>query len=76
MIEVLKILYGYYDNIIKISLLPDVDVATGGKKINCIKVMLNMILDSTFSQTECCHYGIVCLMVLWTLILLIVLKVD
>jgi len=44
--------------------------------INYIKVLSNMILESTFSLTEWCHYGIVCLMVLWTLILLIVLKVD
>jgi len=48
----------------------------GVTNINCIKVLLNMILEITFSLTEWCHYGIVCLMVLWTLSLLIVLKVD
>jgi len=73
MIEVFNILHCYYDNINKISLLPHVDVATRG---NCIKVLFNIILESTFSLTEWCHYGILCPMVLWTLILLIVLKVD
>jgi len=48
----------------------------GITNINSIKFMLNMILESTFSLTEWYHYGIVCLMVLRTLILLIVLKVD
>jgi len=48
----------------------------GEANINCIKVLLNinMILESTFSVIEWCHYGIVCLMLLWTLILLIVYK--
>jgi len=32
MIEVFKILRGYYDNIYNISLLPHVDVATRGNK--------------------------------------------
>jgi len=40
----------------------------------CIKVLLNMILERTFSLTEWCHYGIVCPMVLWKPI--IVLKVE
>jgi len=71
MTEAFKILHGYYDNIYNISLLPHVDVATRGKNINCIKVLLNIILESTFSLTEWCHYEIVCLMV-WALILLIV----
>jgi len=35
-----------------------------------------MILESTFSLTQWCHYGIVCLVMLSTLILLIVLNVD
>jgi len=33
--------------------------------ISCIKVLLNIILESTFSLTEWCVYGVVCLMVLW-----------
>jgi len=82
MIEVFKILQGYYNNINNISLLHHIDVATRGNKNKvyqspkCIKVLLNMILEGTFSLTEWCHYGIVCLMLLWTLIPLIVLKVD
>jgi len=32
MIEVFKILHGYYNNINKISLLPDVDIAAKGNK--------------------------------------------
>jgi len=68
--EVFKILQDYDDNINNISLLTHVDVATKDNKYDCIKVLLSMIL------TEWCHYGIVCLMVLWTLILLIVLKVN
>jgi len=41
-----------------------------------IKGLLNMILESSFSPTEWFNYGIVWLMVLCTLILLVVLKVD
>jgi len=48
----------------------------GVTHIYCIKVLLNLILESTSSLTECYHYGIVCLMVLWSLIPLSVLKVD
>ena len=44
--------------------------------INCIKVLLNMILESTFLLIKWCHYGIVCWMKLWILTLLTVLKVD
>jgi len=36
----------------------------GVTNIKCIKVLSNMILESTFSLTEWCHYGIVCLMLL------------
>jgi len=64
MIEVFKILHGYYDNINKISRLHHVDVATRVTNINCINVTLNKIVESTFKLTEWCHYGIVCLMVL------------
>jgi len=35
--EVFKILHGYYDNIINISLLPHVDVATRGNKYKLYK---------------------------------------
>jgi len=57
--------------------LPHVDVAIQGvTNINSIKVLLNMNLRKHFSLTEWCHCGIVCLVVLWTLILLLVLKVD
>jgi len=53
MIEVFKILHGYYDNINNISLLPHIDVATRVvTNINCIKVLLHKILESTFSITE------------------------
>jgi len=48
----------------------------GVTNINCIKVLSYKILESPFSLTEWYHYGIVCLMVLLTLIVLIVLKVD
>jgi len=34
----------------------------GITNINSVKVLLNMILESTFSLTEWCHYGIVCQM--------------
>jgi len=74
MIEVFKILHVYYENINIIHLLPHIDIATRGNKYKLY--LSNMILESTFSLTEWCHYGIVCLMVLWTLILLIILKVD
>jgi len=69
MIEVFKIVHGYYDNINNFSLLPHV-------KYKLYQSSVKYDLESTFSLTEWCHYGIDCLMVLWTLILLIVLKVD
>jgi len=75
-IEVSKILHGYYDNINNISLVPHVDIATRGNKYKLNQSSVKYDLGSTFSLTEWCHYGIVCLMVLWTLILLFVLKVD
>jgi len=76
MIEVFKILHGYYNGIDKISLLPHVNTATRGNTYNCIKALSNTILESTFLLTEWCLYGIVYLILLWTLNLLIVLKVD
>jgi len=69
MIEVFKIVYGYYDNISRIYLLPHVDVATRGNKYKLYQSHVKYDLQSTFSLTEWCHYGIACLMVLWTLIL-------
>jgi len=65
MIEIFKIVHGYYDIVNNISLLPHIDVAIQRIiNINVIKVLSNMILESTFSLTVWCHYGIVCLMVL------------
>jgi len=73
MIEVFKILHGYYNNNLfcLISML-----LQGVRNRNYIEVLSNMILESTFSLTEWGLYGIVCLMLLWTLILIIVLKVN
>jgi len=49
MIEVFKILHGYYYNINNIYRGPHVDVAIQGViNIDGIKVLLNMILESTF----------------------------
>ena len=76
MIEVFKILHGFMIIlIISLSRLT-LELLQGVLNINCIKVLLNMILKSTFSLIEWCHYGIVYWMKLWILTLLIVLEVD
>jgi len=67
MIEVFKILHGYYDKINDISLFCIMLMLLQGvTNMNGIKLLLNMILESTFSLTEWCHYGIFFLMALWT----------
>jgi len=77
MIEVFKILHGYYDNINNISLSPHVDVATRGNKYKLYQSSVKYVLRKHFFTNRWCHYGIVCLiMVLRTLILLIALKVN
>ena len=49
MIELFKILHGFYDNNSDITLTPHVGVAVQeATNINCIKVLLNMILKNTF----------------------------
>ena len=80
MIELFKILHGFYDNTSndntsKLSRLT-LELLQEATNMNCIKVLLNMILKSTFLLIEWCHYGIVYRMKLWILSLLIVLKVD
>jgi len=72
-IEVFKIVHGYYDNITNISLVPHIDVATKGIKYKLYQSSVKYDLRKHFITNK---NGIVCLMVLWTLILLIVLKYD
>jgi len=76
MIEVFKILHGYYDNINNISLLPHVNVATRHYKYKLYQSSVKYDLRKHFSLIEWCHNGIVCLMVFVTLKLTSVLKVD
>jgi len=52
MIEVFKILHGYYDNINNISFCLMLMLLQWVTNINCIKVLFNMILESTFSLTR------------------------
>jgi len=56
MIEIFKILHGYYDIINNISLLPHVDVATRGSKYELHQSSDYMILEGTFSLTEWCRH--------------------
>jgi len=77
MIEVFKILHGYYDNINNFSLLPHVDFAKRGNKYKLYQSSVKYYrIEGTLSPAEWWHNGIVCLMVLWTLILSIVLNVH
>jgi len=79
MIEVFKILHGYYNGrpIDNISLLPRVNTATRGNKYKLYQSSVKYDLRKHFFLlTGWCLYGIVYLISLWILNLLIVLKVD
>jgi len=73
MIEVFKILQGYYNNSNKISLLPHIDFATRGNKYKLYQSSVKYDLRKHFFPNRAVSiHGIDCLMLLWTLILLIV----
>ena len=76
MIEVYKILQGFYDNTSNITLTPHVGIATRGNKYKLYQSFVEYDLKSFFLLIEWRRYGIVYRMKLWILTLLIVLKVD
>jgi len=67
MIEVFKILHGYYNGIDNISLLPHVNTATRGNKYKLYQSSVKYDLRKHFLLTGVVFYGIVYVILLWIL---------